>query len=486
MSLEMSAVEEFLERAFQENYELLRMEGGILHPLALEEARQQVLLYWRKLKQIAESVTETEVKLTLPNQQSPKGRTYAIEGVVDIVREAGRTTMYDIKTQTNLDISAKVEEFEQQLNVYAHIWQHLQGNELESTAIIATKPPKSLSRALAAGDTPVINIELEKWEPVVPVPFRPERVQATIRAFGEVVDLIEESEFAPPGVDVLGSRYGNSRQLFGTLVCADCDARYSCRSYREYAGMSRGRLASQFAQIYAPTAEPLEVEQWRSAALDAEIEIVERPQWEETLAVVKAEIIADTQLDEEQKIEKIAETLLPAAERFFESVPTVEVDAALNVELPRWRTLPRAAQKFLQTGEYQVKTQPEDLDFSTAVIPFSKAVEVTLDERIFAPFKQSGATGTIGDQFLSEYVRRGKPLTLRNVSIILKDGILRGFEPTLRDFVLSLGLDGESIARRVDDRTMIGIRNEAAHAEELNKDAALQVRRWAISVLSLM
>jgi hypothetical protein len=56
------------------------------------------LRYWQKLKHVAEKVTDTEVRLVLPHQQTPQNRRFNIEGVVDILRDEGRTIMYDIKT----------------------------------------------------------------------------------------------------------------------------------------------------------------------------------------------------------------------------------------------------------------------------------------------------------------------------------------------------------------------------------------------------
>jgi len=71
-----------------------------------------------------------------------------IEGVVDIVREEGRTTMYDIKTHDLDTIHGNLELYEQQLNVYAHIWRHLRGQELDETAIISTSFPSAVKEAL--------------------------------------------------------------------------------------------------------------------------------------------------------------------------------------------------------------------------------------------------------------------------------------------------------------------------------------------------
>ena len=90
-------IEQEIARLFEENYELMRIDGG--HALSADvkaQALLQVLYYWRKMRDVAENVTDTEVKLNLPEKLTPKGRKYGIEGVVDIIRENDRTVMYDI------------------------------------------------------------------------------------------------------------------------------------------------------------------------------------------------------------------------------------------------------------------------------------------------------------------------------------------------------------------------------------------------------
>ena len=127
-----SEIEAEIRRMFEENYELMRLEGG--HALSAdvkEAALNQVLFYWRKMRDVAENVTDTEVKLNLPEQITPQGRKYGIEGVVDIIREDERTVMYDIKTHDSDYVRANTAEYEKQLNVYAHIWQGLRGLELD-------------------------------------------------------------------------------------------------------------------------------------------------------------------------------------------------------------------------------------------------------------------------------------------------------------------------------------------------------------------
>ncbi|MBK9713561.1 MAG: hypothetical protein IPO81_20015 [Kouleothrix sp.] len=127
---------------------------------------------------------------------------------------------------------------------------------------------------------------------------------------------------------------------------------------------------------------------------DAEIELIERPQYEQALTDAKAQVVADAQItDDEVKIDKIAENILPAAERYFERVKPISDEDTLDRDLPNWRALPPAAPTFLLTGDYNLRTLPEQMDFSTCIIPYTKAVEVAIYQRIFIPFRgQSGKT----------------------------------------------------------------------------------------------
>jgi hypothetical protein len=145
-------VEERIREFFGRNYEVIRQEGG--HALAegaKRQALEQALLYWRKLKAIATTVTETEVKLALPGQVTPKGRQFVIEGVVDIVREGDEVRMYDLKTHEASEVEADSKLYKDQLNVYAHIWKGIRRQRLDGTAIIATRLPARLREALRSG-----------------------------------------------------------------------------------------------------------------------------------------------------------------------------------------------------------------------------------------------------------------------------------------------------------------------------------------------
>jgi len=125
------------------------------------------VLYWRRLKEVAETITDTEVRLNLPGQDTAKGRKFNIEGVVDIVREEGRTVMYDLKTHDPDYIKQNLAEYERQLNVYAHIWKNLRKQDLNETAVIATRLPDSLDAAWANQDRDpsLLEDELNRWDP---------------------------------------------------------------------------------------------------------------------------------------------------------------------------------------------------------------------------------------------------------------------------------------------------------------------------------
>ena len=90
-------MEEWIENQYNLNYERLRLESG--HALAPEVKRTgllQTIMYFRKMREVAEMVSETEVKLTLPEQVSPHGNKFTIEGVVDIIKEDIEDILYKL------------------------------------------------------------------------------------------------------------------------------------------------------------------------------------------------------------------------------------------------------------------------------------------------------------------------------------------------------------------------------------------------------
>jgi len=233
----MKVGEEEIRSLFEENYEFLKLEGGhVVTDFVKEQALLQVLWYWKKNRAIVEKVTQTEVRLVLPEQRSPrKGIRYSLEGVVDIVREGEETWMYDLKTPERSAIEANIDSYRAQLNVYAHIWKGLRGNELDNCALISTALPQGLKAAIRAGSAEGIKRELEAWDPVIPLGYSEGEVEEMIEDFGRTIEAIEEGSFEAPPPERLKEKAEGERNIFAWKTCRNCDIRFSCTSFRAYA-----------------------------------------------------------------------------------------------------------------------------------------------------------------------------------------------------------------------------------------------------------
>lgn len=252
-----------LRELFEDNFEELKYETGrSITPSMKEFAWQQVKLYYEKLGEVAKKVTETEVKLILPEQVTPKGKKYTIEGIVDIVQEEDRITMYDIKTHNSKDVENNKELYKGQLNVYAHIWKNLRDTKIDNMAIIATAPPIELREAINIEDNDVIKSLLESWNPIVDLDFDNTEVTKQIQSFGEAVDKIEDGEFKAPSLAQLKQVKKGQKAPFGTAVCRHCDARYSCNSYDKY--IKKVQLDEEIIKII-DTEDKVEHEEWKDA-----------------------------------------------------------------------------------------------------------------------------------------------------------------------------------------------------------------------------
>jgi hypothetical protein len=262
-------IEQEIKRLFEENYEIMQLEGGhSLSAYTKQAAMLQVLFYWKKMREVAENVTDTEVKLNLPEQLTPQGRKYGIEGVVDIIRENNKTVMYDIKTHDADYVRVNTAEYQKQLNVYAHIWQGLRKQNLDQTAIIATSFPVGLRESVRNSDEKRIAKELDNWEPLIDIPFNQDSVEDTIREFGEVVDAIESRQFEPPSVDQLKSQLPGKKIAFAAFVCRICDARFSCSAYRNYVQSSAPRADSLLRRFLSDFGSDADREDWVYANLE--------------------------------------------------------------------------------------------------------------------------------------------------------------------------------------------------------------------------
>lgn len=73
--------------------------------------------------------------------------------------------------------------------------------------------------------------------------------------FGEVVEHIENSDFAAPDVNTLLNVPDGMKKPFAVHVCRNCDVRYSCKSYAEYMKVSKGANRNNMYKYMCARAE---------------------------------------------------------------------------------------------------------------------------------------------------------------------------------------------------------------------------------------
>lgn len=250
-------LENFIKECFSENYSSMVHETGQNLSLKQQEAAlQQVLYYLYRMWDVAEKVSETEVKLVLPGQKTRKNRKFNLLGVVDLVSDSSGTTMYDLKTLEKDIILEDKDKFKKQLSIYSHIWSGIRDQKLDGTAIIATSVPNEVKKAIKEFvQDPEANFDgfsdaLSRVNPIINIDVDEKQIKNFLTEFGDTVDKIEERVFAPANVDSLRAKQPGQDRDFGSLVCRKCDARYSCDSYREYIASSRGKVRSLFSQYW--------------------------------------------------------------------------------------------------------------------------------------------------------------------------------------------------------------------------------------------
>lgn len=274
----MMNIEKRIEEFFNDNFERLKLEGGhSLTATTKQQALNQVLYYYKRMKDVADKVTDTEIKLTLPNLTTTQQRDFTIEGVVDIVKEEDETWMYDIKTHDLDYVTSHKELYEKQLIIYQHIWESIRGNDLDHTAIISTSLPNHVKAAIRSGDEKHIDHELNNWNPVVEFEIEKEDIEETVENFAEVVDKIENNEFEPVPSEKLNEKVVGTKELFVTRICRNCDARFSCESYREYVSNSGMTAKAGYRDYY----NDFGTEGERSERLTSELNIETIPETEE-------------------------------------------------------------------------------------------------------------------------------------------------------------------------------------------------------------
>ena len=222
---------------------------------------------------------------------------------------------------------------------------------------------------------------------------------------------------------------------------------------------------------------------------DAEIEIIECPQYEQALADAKQQVLGDKELtDDDARADALAEKTLVARQRLQERVNLAVDEAALTEALSGVEWLTDEARTFLVGAEYDLRTRPAQLDFSATVVAYAKAVEQMLGKRLFERFRtESGATaGDCKNKFLQEFMDDKRHLTLGSMSIIVqssKETALRAYADRVYVQADATIFGDEGVAGLLADKANIELRNRAAHDTVLTRDDALQARAWALAIL---
>lgn len=238
-----------IARLLENNYQNLKLNGGhALTESVKRSALNQVWMYYEKMSKVANNVKKTEVKLTLPDRVTSKGKRFSIEGVVDIIQEGVELAMYDIKTHDKDYIVMYKEMYSEQLNLYGHVYESLNNEKLDKTAIISTNFPKNLILEFDEINQKVY----DEWDPEIILPYTRKSIEKTVSAFSEVVDKIESKKFQPAPLKILKEKPTEKGiPTFAIRVCRNCDARYTCGSYLNYAEEKRERSMDQgFFQIF--------------------------------------------------------------------------------------------------------------------------------------------------------------------------------------------------------------------------------------------
>ena len=217
---------------------------------------------------------------------------------------------------------------------------------------------------------------------------------------------------------------------------------------------------------------------------DAEIEIIERPQYEQALADAKQQVVQDKTLaDDEERLAALADKVLPTARRLQQRVNLAVDEAALAAALPGVEWLTDEARTFLLGAEYDLRTEPEQLDFATCVLSYAKAVEQMLGVRLFGPLPHrerrhrrrlpQRVPGQVhGRRQAAHPLRHGRHPAQRQGG---RPASLR--RARLRHF------GGDHLRRERRGRPAGGqdphrLRNRAAHDTVLARADALQARPW--------
>ena len=85
-----------------------------------------------------------------------------------------------------------------------------------------------------------------------------------------MVDNIENHSFHAKLVEELTRQIDGTRITFATRTCRNCDGRFSCSSYREYALQSGAKSSADFKKYYEEYRDEVDQEAFINANIDTE------------------------------------------------------------------------------------------------------------------------------------------------------------------------------------------------------------------------
>ncbi len=96
--------------------------------------------------------------------------------------------------------------------------------------------------------------------------FEADEIIISAEASGKIVQLAVEE-----GTELKEKAVGGySKENYATRVCRNCDARYSCSSYREYAAQTQGKNLYNFKQFWLDPISDVEQEEWLEGNINNE------------------------------------------------------------------------------------------------------------------------------------------------------------------------------------------------------------------------
>ena len=226
-------IEEKLREFFEANYEYLKESSGhSINELMKERAFEQVLIYWKKHRQMILDGKVSSMQISVPNLRTPnKAIPYSIEGMIDVLEKDGKRSLFDVTTNSREQIEDDIDLYKDELNLYAYELERMKESDIGGTFVLSTSMPRDVRYALKNGNASELEHALANWNPIVPVQHSHDVLESAVKKVGEVVEKIQNCEFDPPSPSVLKKEFKDGR-TFCSHICENCDIRKSCEAFK--------------------------------------------------------------------------------------------------------------------------------------------------------------------------------------------------------------------------------------------------------------